>query len=237
MDGHIKRLYGVFRAVVDDNNDPQHLRRLKVKVQSTSFNRDATTNWIWPVISTKRPPAIGSGVYVMYLGGDPDYPVWIGEYGDEPQGVFAYGSWFSTADQTAAAANTAYNFTVNNTDYEEGISVIDNSKFTVEESGTYNFQFSSQIHHRTGGGGGPGESIWIWLKKNGTNIDNSATRLNLNSGKYSVAAWNFVIGLEHDDYVQLAWSTDTVNMAIEYETAASPKPAVPSLIVTMNQIA
>lgn len=237
MDGHIKRLYGVYRAVVDKNDDPQHLRRIKVKGQPSSFSRDATTNWIWPMISTKRPPAIGTGVYIHYVGGDPEYPVWIGEFGEQPQGVFAYGAWNSTVDQTAVATNTAYNFTVNNTDYQEGISVIDSSKFTVEESGTYNFQFSAQVHHRTGGGGGSGDSIWIWFKKNGTTIANSATRLNINSGKYATPAWNFLVDLLHDEYVQLAWAVDTTNIAIEYEEASSPKPAVPSLIVTMNQIA
>lgn len=229
-----RKLFGVYRAVVHDNRDPKKLRRLKVKSTATG---EQITNWIWPVISTKRPPAIGTGVYVMYVGGDPEYPVWIGEFGEEPQGVFAYGSWFSTVDQTAAATNTAYNFTVNNIDYEEGISVKSNSQFTVKESGTYNLQFSAQIHHRTGGGGGAGDSIWIWLKKNGSSVANSATRLNLSSGKYAVAAWNFISQLNHDDYLQLAWAADTTQMAIEHETASSPKPAVPSLIVTMNQIA
>lgn len=230
----ILRFNGIYRAIVHDNRDPDKLRRLKVRVTTTG---NEITDWVWPVISTKRPPAIGTGVYVMYLGGDPDYPVWVGEFGQEPQGVFAYGSWFSTQDQTAVATNTAYNFTVNNTDYQEGIKVVSNSQFKVEESGTYNLQFSAQIHHRTGGGGGAGDSIWIWLRKNGSNVADSATRLNLSSGKYAVAAWNFISKLNHDDYLQLTWATDTTQMAIEYETASSPKPAVPSLIVTMNQIA
>lgn len=229
-----RKLYGVYRAVVHDNRDPKKLRRLKVKVTATG---EQITNWVWPVISTKRPPAIGTGIYVMYVGGDPEYPVWIGEFGEEPQGVFAYGAWSSSVDQTAASTNTAYNFTVNTTDYEEGIKVVDSSKFTVDESGTYNLQFSAQIHHRTGGGGGAGDSIWIWFKKNGSNINNSATRLNISSGKYAVAAWNFVIELKHGEYLQLAWAADTTQMAIEHESASSPKPAVPSLIVTMNQIA
>ena len=239
MDGHIKRLYGVYRAVVDDNNDPQHLRRLKVKVQSTSFDRDATTNWIWPMISTKRPPAIGSGVYVFYLGGDPDYPVWVGEFStpENIQGVFSYGSWYSTADQVANATSTEKIMTVNSTDFSEGISVVDSSKFTVEETGTYNLQFSAQLHRRPGGGGGSADTAYIWLKKNGVVVPNSSTSLNISSGNYAVAAWNFFVELKYDEYVQLAWSTDTTQMAIESESASSPKPAVPSLILTMNQIA
>lgn len=228
--------YGLYRATVKDNKDPKNLRRLKVQVSTTGYE---VTDWIWPVVSTKRPPAIGTGVYVAYIGGNPEYPVWIGEFGKPEllQGLFCYGSWFSTSDQTAAATNTAYIMTVNNKDYEEGIKVKDNSKFTVDYNAFYNLQFSAQIHHRTGGGGGSGDSIWIWLKKNGSNVANSATKIYIPSGKYQVAAWNFFIKLKKNDYVQLAWSTDTTNMAIEADAASGPYPAVPSVIVTMNQIA
>jgi hypothetical protein len=230
-----RKLSGLYRAVVHDNKDPKHLRRLKLKVTATG---EQVTNWVWPVISTKRPPAIGTGVYVAYIGGDPEYPVWIGEFGkpDDIQGVFAYGSWFSTVDQTASV-NTETIMTVNNTDFSEGISVVGTNKFTVKESGTYNFQFSAQFHHRTGGGGGSGNSAYVWLKKNGTSVANSSTSLNIGSGNYAVAAWNFLVELKYDEYVQLAWSTTTTNIALEANGAASPSPAIPSLIVTMNQIA
>jgi hypothetical protein len=232
----IKRLQGIYRGVVIDNRDPLHLRRLKVKVQSTSFNSDSVTNWIWPVISTKRPPAIGTGVYILYVGGDPEYPVWIGEFSKEPQGVFSYGSWYSTQDQTPTVINTAYPITVNNFDYEEGIRVVDGSKFTVDLRATYNFQFSLQLHST--GGGGSGHTVQIWLRKNGTNVPNSATRIDVpTNNPYQVAAWNFFIELERDDYVQLVWSATNLNMAIEANTATSPAPAIPSVIVTMNQIA
>lgn len=232
----IKRLNGIYRASVVDNKDPDNLRRLKVMVQTTGLEQASVTNWIWPVISTKRPPAIGSGVYVLYVGGDPEYPVWIGEFGEEPQGVFAYGSWFSTQDQTPAVINTAYAITVNNTDYEEGIKVVDGSKFTVDLNATYNFQFSLQLHSR--GGGGSGHTVQIWLRKNGSNIDNSATRIDVpTNNPYQVAAWNFFIQLEKGDYIQLMWSSSNTNMAIEANTATSPAPAIPSVIATMNQIA
>ena len=229
-----RKLPGIYRAIVHDNRDPKKLRRLKVKVTATG---EQITNWIWPVISTKRPPAIGTGVYVMYIGGDPEYPVWIGEFGEAPQGVFAYGSWFSTIDQTAASTSTQYIMTVNSTDYSEGISVVNSSKFTVQERGTYNLQFSAQLQHRTGGGGGPGDNIWIWLKKNGSNVANSATKLYIPTVKYQVASWNFYSSMMPGDYLELAWYVDTTDIAIEANGASGPSPAVPSLIVTMNQIA
>ena len=233
----VRRYHSVYRGIVRDIRDPQNLRRIKVSVPQVTGPE--ITDWIWPMLSTKKPPAVGNGVWVFYIGGDPDYPVWIGDFGkpDVLEGMFSYGSWFSTQDQTTATANTAYTMTVNNTDYSSGISVKDTSKFTVDYDGTYNFQFSAQLHHITGGGGGAGTGMWIWIKKNGTNVSNSATRLNIQSGDYAVAAWNFVLKLKKNDYIQLAWSANTTDMTIEYESASSPYPAVPSLIVTMNQIA
>lgn len=231
-----KPLHGVYRAVVKDNKDPKNLRRLKLQVQPTGSQ---VTDWVYPVISTKRPPAIGAGVFVYYTGGNPDYPVWLGEFGKEDilQGLFSYGSWFSTSDQTAASINTEYIMTVNNTDYSQGISVKNNSKFTVDYNAIYNLQFSAQLQHRTGGGGGAGDNVWIWLKKNGITVPNSATKIYIPTGKYQVASWNFYTKLKKNDYIQLAWSVDTTDIAIEANSSASPAPAVPSLIVTMNQIA
>lgn len=238
LDGDsVKRYYGVYRAVVKNIKDPQNLRRIQVIIPQITGTE--VTDWVWPMISTKRPPAVGSGAWIFYLGGDPEYPVWIGEFGEsnKVQGVFSYGSWFSTQDQTASSISTEYIMTVNNTDYSEGISVKDNSKFTVDYDAVYNLQFSAQLQHRTGGGGGAGDNVWIWLKKNGTNVANSATKIYIPTGKYQVASWNFFAKLKKDDYLQLAWSVDTTDIAIEANTTAAPAPAVPSLIVTMNQIA
>jgi Type VI secretion system/phage-baseplate injector OB domain len=81
---HIKRLNGHYRAIVQDNKDPQNLRRLKLKVQSTGFGPDTITDWVWPVENSGvvlTPPAIGQGVWVTYIGGDPEYPVWLGTFG------------------------------------------------------------------------------------------------------------------------------------------------------------
>lgn len=232
----IKRLYGVYRAIVIDNKDPKNLRRLKVQSQATGVE---VTDWVYSLNSTAKPPVIGQGVFIMYQGGDPEFPLWVGEFGNPEliKGFFAHGSWFSTSDQTASIINTAYNFTANNKDIEEGINLVNNSQFKVVEDGTYNLQFSAQLHHRTGGGGGSGDSAWIWLKKNGSNVANSATRIHIPSGKYQVAAWNFIVKLKHNDYVQLAWSVDTLNIAVEADPASTPYPAIPSLIVTMNQVA
>ena len=77
----IKRLYGVYRGVVKDNQDPQSQRRLQVQVQTTG---DETTDWAWPIEPSSihtEVPVVGQGVWVTYVGGDPEYPVWAGAFG------------------------------------------------------------------------------------------------------------------------------------------------------------
>ena len=80
MDGP-KYLHGVYRAVVKDNRDPDNLRRLKLQVQTTGLE---ITDWAWPVEmagTNVGVPEIGQGVWVSYIGGDPEYPIWHGKFG------------------------------------------------------------------------------------------------------------------------------------------------------------
>ena len=77
----IKRLYGVYRGVVQDNQDPQTQRRLKVQVQTTGIE---VTDWAWPMEPSSihtDVPVVGQGVWITYVGGDPEYPVWAGAFG------------------------------------------------------------------------------------------------------------------------------------------------------------
>jgi len=77
-----KRHHGFHRGIVKENKDPQNQRRLKVSVpQITGIEK---TEWVWPMepahISVDA-PVIGQGVWITYLNGDPEYPVWNGTYG------------------------------------------------------------------------------------------------------------------------------------------------------------
>jgi hypothetical protein len=77
----IKRLYGVYRAVVVNNRDPDNLRRLKVQSQATGIE---VTDWVWPMEPSSihtDVPVVGQGVWVVYAGGDPEFPVWSGVFG------------------------------------------------------------------------------------------------------------------------------------------------------------
>jgi hypothetical protein len=227
---------GLFRAVIKDNKDPKNLRRLKLQIAQTTGVE--VTDWAWPIFSTARPPAIGTGVYAGYFGGDPEYPFWLGEFGTKPgdklQGVFPYGSWYSTVTQTITSGATK-SITVSNTDLSQNISVKNNSKFTVEYDGVYNLQFSCQLYRDSGGGNG--NTVQIWLAKNGTAIANTNTKVDVTTNAPSqVASWNFFTKLKKNDYLELKWSANTSSMKILAASGGGGIPAIPSVIVTMNQV-
>ncbi len=228
----IKRLYGVYRGIVVDNNDPQNLRRLKVSTNTPTGTE--VTNWVWPVISTKRPPAKGAGVFVMYDGGDPDYPVWIGEYGQNPQGMFCHGAWHNTQTMNAAEINTAYPLQCNVIEIESGVTLVDNSKMRVEQAGTYNIQFSAQFDKSSANV----EHAYIWLRKNGVNVPYSASKVAIQGSTAEfIAAWNFFGEAEAGDYFEVVGSVTSTSVFLPAIAANGVVPGVPSVILTITQVA
>jgi hypothetical protein len=149
--------------------------------------------------------------------------------------VAHYGSFYSTVDQVAALPNTAYAMTAPNTAYSSGVTIVNNSEITFVNPGTYDIQFSAQLNHRSGGG--TGETIQIWFRKNGVDIPDSATRINISSNTLQVAAWDFLLNsIVAGDNIEIMWSVDNVNIVLEANNATAPAPAVPSVIITVMQV-
>lgn len=83
MSGTENRYYGLYRGTVVNNVDPMMLGRLMITVPDVGSAIPST--WAMPCVpmagkqmGTFLIPQIGSGVWVQYEGGDPDYPVWTG---------------------------------------------------------------------------------------------------------------------------------------------------------------
>lgn len=146
-----------------------------------------------------------------------------------------YGSFYDLSDQVALAENTAYPIPLGYTAEAIGTSIVDGTKVKVDYDGVYNVQFSLQLHNR--GGAGSGTVIQIWLRKNGVDVVDSATKIDVDTNSpWQVPAWNFMLTLNANDYVQLMWSTNNVNIVVEANTATSPAPAIPSTILTIQQV-
>lgn len=144
----------------------------------------------------------------------------------------AYGSFYDTTTQTAAAINTAYGITFNSTDLTNNVYVgSPTSRIYVAKPGVYNIQFSAQLDNTSGGD----HLAYIWLRVNGTDVSNSAgeTRIKGNAGEL-VAAWNYVQQFKQDDYFELMWSVSDTAVQIRAQAAAAPVPAIPSVILTVT---
>ena len=147
-----------------------------------------------------------------------------------------YGSFYHTETVLINSATTAFSVPLNSTAETSGVSVVSNSRITVANAGLYNIQFSLQLDKTDGGS----DLVNVWFAKNNSNIAWSNTQFTINSsnGKY-VAALNYFVTLAANDYVEIKVQSPDTNMRIlASSTQSNPaRPAVPSSIVTINQIA
>ena len=143
-----------------------------------------------------------------------------------------YGSFYDTTDQTAAVINTAYAMTFNATDISYGVTVgTPTSRIYVDRSNIYNIQFSAQFIN-TGGGA---HRVWVWLRKNGTDVTNSATVVRIQgNNSEDVAAWNFLLQMNAGDYFELMWEVDNTGITLFSDPATAVHPAIPSIILTVT---
>ena len=77
------KYYGKYRGIVTDNQDPNNLSRIKVKVPDVLG--DVESGWALPCspytgngTGMFTVPEPDTGVWVEFEAGDPSYPVWMG---------------------------------------------------------------------------------------------------------------------------------------------------------------
>ena len=151
-----------------------------------------------------------------------------------------YGCFYDKTNQTASSTTAAYAFTYNTTDGHNGVNLESGSRIKVLHSGTYNLQFSVQFANSN-------VQIYdadIWLRKNGTDYADSNSQFSIpnshgGTNGHLIAALNFYLSLQANDYVELMWHAYSTNIFAEYiAPQTSPtRPSTPSIIVTINQIA
>jgi hypothetical protein len=151
----------------------------------------------------------------------------------------AYGQFWSNATQTIASANTEYQFTFNNAIENSNVvlgSGPSNSRIIINQTGIYNIQFSVQSD-RSGGGGS--STAYIWFKKNGENINDSAGFITLDNTINSVESWNILANVTSaGDYYEIAYASNSTNLSFPTlaGNASVGYPASPSIIVTVTPV-
>jgi hypothetical protein len=116
------------------------------------------------------------------------------------------------------------------------------SKITVSQAGLYNIQFSAQFINNSN----DGQDIDIWFRKNGTNVAGSNSQFGIPARKSTgspaklIAAINFILDLDENDYFEIMWRVTDSNVSMEHFDAVSASgstpaiPATPSIILTVS---
>ena len=144
-----------------------------------------------------------------------------------------YGQFLNTATQTALLANTAYAVAFNTTDISVGVRLRSpsTSEIEVDTEGVYNFQVSMQFDST----GGANHDVWVWFRKNGTDIANSAMYLNIENNQSEVLqAFNLLVEMKALDYLEVMWEVGDVRAEMTAFAATGVHPAVPSIILTAS---
>jgi hypothetical protein len=179
-----------------------------------------------PTLENSRSLAVQSGLQLVDGGAQSTITIARNSY---------YGSFYDTTSQSIASTTTAYAVGINTTAESNGVSIVSGSRITFAHAGVYNVQFSVQlvssnvsIH-----------DVTIWLRLNGSDVPYSAGMISV-PNKHGgingaiIATWNYVLTLSANDYLQLYWAAESVDISIDTLPAGTTPttPVSPSVILT-----
>lgn len=145
-----------------------------------------------------------------------------------------YGAFTKTVDASPAAINTAYAITFDTTEASNGISIgTPTSRIVADNSGLYSFSVSFQLVS----GSASVKNVWLWFRKNGVDIANSAMKVSLDSGTAVKApSRSLFFSLAAGDYMELMWAADDTNVTLDALASTAFAPAAPACVLTVEQI-
>jgi hypothetical protein len=127
--------------------------------------------------------------------------------------------------------------TFNVTDYSNAVSIVSNSRITVTTAGIYNLQWSGQFENTDT----QLHNASVWIRVNGTDVVGSNGLISVPNkhggvNGHTIAAWNYFVELQANQYVELWWSTDDAQVSLQYYAAGTgpTRPTTASVIATLS---
>ena len=145
-----------------------------------------------------------------------------------------YGIFDKTSDQSPAVTNTAYAVTFDSTRLSNGVTIgTPASRIVVPVSGLYQFQASVQLTSSSSSS----KDIWVWFRKNGTDLANSARIVtsDINNGYISLVV-NEPISLNANDYVEVVFAASNTAVSIDNVPSTAFAPAAPAVVLEVTQV-
>jgi uncharacterized lipoprotein NlpE involved in copper resistance len=154
----------------------------------------------------------------------------------------AYISANSTTDQTGnVAAATAVKLENTITSPTVGITIANDgggnpTRITFAAAGTYSLSPSFQFKNTDSND----HDATFWFRKNGTDIANSASIVNVPKAADGGAMFAQIVFYETvtaGQYIEIMWLPENAGVTLEYIAAGAIAPAVPSVILAAERIA
>ena len=153
-----------------------------------------------------------------------------------------YGAFSDTTNQFQTLINNNLPITLNTTDLSNGLSLTNSNEVLFAFDGTYNMTFSIQLVNANNSI----HEINIFLKKNGTPIDNSNSVVSvpqrrMASDGHAIVCVNFMYEMLAGETLGLWWNVNSIDVSIQTIPLdaippAGYTPASPSVIWTIQQI-
>jgi hypothetical protein len=156
-----------------------------------------------------------------------------------PGGILGlYGSFIDTTDQPLVSTAAAQPITINTTLENRGVTIASNSRITFELAGTYKVLASVQVTNL----GNNVTEVNFFFKKNGSTVADSNTRIDLEPRKSVGTPYHGCFTIEYqltvatNDYVELWWVANNLDITLENIAANGTHPAAPSVILNVAQV-
>jgi len=145
-----------------------------------------------------------------------------------------YGSFLCTTSPAIIAANTAYTIPFDTTASSYGVTVgTPTSRLVFANAGQYDVSISVQAAKTSAAQG----YVWVWVRKNGVDIPNSAIRTTLQgSNAEAVITRNELVSAIPTDYIEICYAADNVATNLLSRVAPLFAPADPAVTVTISQV-
>lgn len=141
------------------------------------------------------------------------------------------GGMFQNNTTLSGSAGVSQSIALPVTDVSYGVTIGNSSRITMTNAGTYNIQFSAQIETSAGA-----DNVYIWFKKNGTNITDSATKVILANNTAQTMTVNILTDAAANDYYELVWQSTNGNARLVSDAASGNIPLIPAVIATVTQV-
>lgn len=145
-----------------------------------------------------------------------------------------YGAFSKTTSQSPAVINTPYALTLDSTEISNGVVIgTPTSRIVVPQSGLYKIDATVQIVS----GSSAAKDVWVWLRKNGTDIANSARLTTIaNNAAYQTMALSLPVSLMANEYIELMFAANDTNVTFTSVAPTAFAPGSPAVDIEVTQV-